>query len=324
MHNYNLSQRLLHKIALAPKLMREASFDIERGLFHNNLEAADGNHVFVSGLARSGTTLLLNTLFNTEDFASLTYDDMPFLLAPNLWSKLTGFKQHEFSVERAHGDGMLVGTDSVEAFEEVFWNTFPDNEIDSHEKFKDYVRLILGKYKKLRYLSKNNQNIKRIRLINKIFPKSPILVPFRDPLQQSYSLLGQHKRFVEFGTRDKFITSYMALIGHTEFGDSYKPIADSQLKYENYMTLNHWLEQWLTVYKNILNVFDNIDMVKLVCYETFCEDSEVLNKIGNIVDKKLPKLAEFKQSVRDIDDEYDDKLLEACNHIYSELKVRSI
>lgn len=303
--------------------MREACFDIESALFDNSLEVADGNHVFVAGLARSGTTLLLNTVFSTEDFASLSYDDMPFLLAPNLWSKLTGFKKHASSVERAHGDGMLIGTDSVEAFEEVFWSTFPDSEVDNHEKFKNYVGLILSKYSKQRYLSKNNQNIKRIRLINKIFPKSPILVPFREPLQQSYSLLGQHKRFVEFGKRDKFISTYMSLIRHTEFGDSYKPIAETHLHHRNYMTLDHWLEQWLAVYKNILKIFDKIDMVNFVCYETLCEDPAVLNAIGEIIDAKLADTTEFKLSVKDISVDYDDELLKDCRKIYSELRDRS-
>ena len=45
------------------------------------------DHVFVSGLARSGTTALLNALYQSGTFASLSYDDMPFILAPNFGQK---------------------------------------------------------------------------------------------------------------------------------------------------------------------------------------------------------------------------------------------
>ena len=51
------------------------------------------------------------------------YADMPFILAPNLWSKINLNHQTELS-ERAHGDGILINSESPEAFEEVFWKTF--------------------------------------------------------------------------------------------------------------------------------------------------------------------------------------------------------
>ena len=40
-------------------------------------------------MARSGSTILLNSIYKTDIFASLTYADMPFVLAPNLWSKIS-------------------------------------------------------------------------------------------------------------------------------------------------------------------------------------------------------------------------------------------
>jgi len=68
-----------------------------------------------------------------------------------------------------------VSTESPEAFEEVFWMTFDEGDKDTKEKFKNYVQLINHKYQKKRYLSKNNQNIRRLELISKIFPHSKIL-----------------------------------------------------------------------------------------------------------------------------------------------------
>ena len=68
MNNYNFLQRLLHRLALAPKFMREATFDAED--FFINATSNKEEHVFIAGLARSGTTILMNAIFKSENFAS--------------------------------------------------------------------------------------------------------------------------------------------------------------------------------------------------------------------------------------------------------------
>ncbi|MEI9964518.1 MAG: hypothetical protein WDM92_07265 [Caulobacteraceae bacterium] len=81
--------------------------------------------MFVAGLPRAGTTLVLELIEAAGGFASYHYRDMPFLLAPMLWAGLTGAAARDGGLrERAHGDGMDVGLDSPEAFEEVVWRTF--------------------------------------------------------------------------------------------------------------------------------------------------------------------------------------------------------
>ena len=56
------------------------------------------------------------------EFETLTYRDMPFILAPLLWDKISRpLRKAGEKVERAHGDGMMVSFDSPEAFEEVVW-----------------------------------------------------------------------------------------------------------------------------------------------------------------------------------------------------------
>ena len=207
MNNYTWLQQKLHRFALSSKFMREVIFDVESSAV--SINQTDNNHVFVSGLARSGTTILLNALYKSDEFASLSYKDMPFVLAPNLWSKLSLNKKNIDMVERAHGDGIKVSTDSPEAFEEVFWMTFKEGDKDTKEKFKNYVQLINQKYNKKRYLSKNNQNIRRVELISQIFPHSKILIPFRNPIQHAFSLLSQHKRFIKNSKKDNFISNYM-------------------------------------------------------------------------------------------------------------------
>ena len=198
MNRYSSSQKLLHKIALHSPFLREFFFDLEKSFFLNKDFEIDTRYVFISGMPRSGTTILLNAIHETNEFASLTYQDMPFILSPNVWSKLNKNITLLDKQERAHGDGIKIDTSSPEAFEEIFWKTFDDNDSDSYDQFIYFVQLLCQKYKKQRYLSKNNQNIKRIEHLIKNYPNSKIIIPFREPLQHSFSLITQHKKFIFF------------------------------------------------------------------------------------------------------------------------------
>ena len=78
MNNYSWLQQRLHQIALSSQFMREVTFDAESS--SASCTQNNDNHVFVVGLARSGTTVLLNALFESREFASLSYQDMPSVL----------------------------------------------------------------------------------------------------------------------------------------------------------------------------------------------------------------------------------------------------
>ena len=110
MNNYSWLEQKLHKFALSSQFMREVTFDIESINIPSSSES--GDHVFITGLARSGTTILLNALYKSNIFASLSYSDMPFVLAPNLWSKISFIKKDLELSERAHGDGIKVSAES--------------------------------------------------------------------------------------------------------------------------------------------------------------------------------------------------------------------
>ena len=77
--------------------------------------------IFVSGLARSGTTILLEVLARHPSVASHRYKDYPFLFTPFLWNRFLSFvpQGRQAAQERSHGDGIAVSPDSPEAFEEV-------------------------------------------------------------------------------------------------------------------------------------------------------------------------------------------------------------
>jgi hypothetical protein len=217
------------------------SFDLDQKTVRTDpSEIRQQRHVFIAGLARAGTTILMRRFHNTGHYRSLTYRDMPFVLAPNLWHRVTSLSRHESGhVERAHGDKLLVNVDSPESLDEVFWRIFTGNEYIKNDrlipyepaaeiirKFVHYVNAILSTPPALckRYLSKNNNNILRLGAIHRAFPNALLLIPFREPLQHAHSLLRQHRRFSELQSASAFTLSYMNWLCHHEFGLGHRPV----------------------------------------------------------------------------------------------------
>ena len=272
--NYNLIQKFFHKICFKNKIILKYLYEIEKVIFlKNKNNFKNFNHVFICSLPRSGTTALLNYIYSTNNYASLTYNDMPFILSPNIYSFLN-LKSNIKKSERFHGDGISIDLDSPEAFDEIFFSLYetPEYEIE----LPKYISLILLKYNKNRYLSKNNLNAKRINLIKKIFPNSIILVPFRKPYNHSISLLNQHLNFLSLQNKEAFVREYMGDLGHNEFGIDHLSWNKS-LRYKDFTKLDYWLEQWILYYSNILNEYKKFKNFYLLCYEKF----EIIIKLKN-------------------------------------------
>ena len=317
MNNYSWLEQKLHKFALSSQFMREVTFEFESSNISASSETEE--HVFITGLARAGTTILLNALYKSNVFASLSYADMPFVLAPNLWSKLSFNKRDLALKERAHGDGIKVSKESPEAFEEVFWKTFAEDNDELEEKFRVYVGNIVHKYKKERYLSKNNQNIKRVELISSIFTHAKILIPFRDPIQHAYSLLTQHKKFIEESKNDKFISKYMKWIGHTEFGPNYIPIYNHDLNFHNDFEINHWIEQWYLTYSDAFQSLKNKKNIYFISYEKLCLSKDYWHHIQEITKIEKYYDFEFRESKKDIKGNIDSELKKKAISLYLRL-----
>src|ERR1039457_2965158 len=113
--DYNFFSRFIHRVALQSKAIAEISFDIENAIIKKKNRSFTDNHVFISGLARSGTTILMRYLYETGHFKSLTYLDMPFVLMPTIWKRISYRKTSIEYKERAHQDGIMIGFDSPEA-----------------------------------------------------------------------------------------------------------------------------------------------------------------------------------------------------------------
>jgi hypothetical protein len=266
---YSRADRLLHRLAMNPAVL-DLSFDLERARYGAAARVrAGGAPVFVTGLARAGTTILLRLLHDSGQFASLTYRDMPFPLAPNSWQKMSKRSRHDLAAqERGHGDGIVHDLDSPEAIEEVFWRTaegkryitrshlHPHHPLpDSIDAFRDLVALVRHRYDRPRYLSKNNANVLRLGGIVAAFPDAVLIHPFRDPLQQAASLLNQHRRAVALGRADPFRASYMRWLGHYEFGRSHRPplIPGAPAASEPTDRIDYWLAIWSAVHRLLLD-----------------------------------------------------------------------
>lgn len=267
---YGRFDRLLHNVALGFTPFLELSFDIETAVFGKKIEPLTAQKpVFICGLARSGTSLLLRKLHETGGFASLTYRDLPFPLAPNLYARLQGnASRGVVTHQRSHGDGLTHDLESPEAVEEIFWgmlcgklyrrNTHLSTmqaDRETTEAFKRYVKLIILRYGRSRYLSKNNNNILRLGGILAAFPDAHLVHPFRSPLQHAASLLNQHNRTKSLQKDDPFRLRFMQHMGHFEFGLDHRPfelncklpaMGDPE-------SLDYWLHHWICTYTFLLS-----------------------------------------------------------------------
>ncbi len=353
-HEYGLLARCLHWIALELKFVREISFDLEKLLFlpqKTSTNASGGlslltsdRPVYVCGMARSGTTFLFYILEELSVFRSLTYRDMPFVLAPNLWNRLTnGFHITKEKKERGHNDGVMIGLDTPEAFEEVFWQTYLSYKKNNQclmierpsaevlERFADYRAIVanprssLGNQIPQRYLSKNNNNLVRLSDLG-ADPAATILLVYRDPVAMARSLLRQHLIFSAMHEQDNFSHKYMTWLAHYEFGLGHLPFSfalpemNSTLKPDG---LNYWLNYWDAVHRYLLA--QSAARFYLINYDALCRMPEsMLQSIFAVIGVDgdaglLAKKINVPRPVSDNDDEFDSELLKRARITYSNL-----
>lgn len=293
-NNYGWLDRAFHYLAFHTRGAQLLVAAMEDRHYQCELDAISLRApVFVTGLPRAGTTLLLEIIESTGEFASHTYRDMPMVLTPLFWSRVSRrFKRQVQAQARAHGDGMMVGLDSPEALEEVVWMAFwrkqygdrgiaPWDRRLRHTAFENFfashAKKIILEYggeqaRDLRYLSKNNLNIARLGYIAKVLPDARIVVPFRAPLEHAASLLKQHRNFLRMHADDAFSRRYMRHLGHFDFGENLKlidfdgwlaSVADWSPE-----SLAFWLRYWVSSYRFLL---DNLPaQARLFSFDRFC------------------------------------------------------
>jgi len=297
LNDYSTLDRLLHRLAFSHASVQFAAADCEAATLGSAFRGLPAERpIFVTSLPRAGTTIILSALNRLPQLGTHLYRDMPFVMAPLLWSRLSRRMQKSSEArERAHGDGIRISADSPEAFEEVIWRAFwpekyrkdgialwtaadaaPQADAFLRDHFRKIVALRCGeRAADGRYLSKNNANVARIDYLAASMPDATLLVPLRRPFDHAASLLRQHRNFLALHGRDPFAQRYMADLGHFEFGALHRPIlfpgfveARQALSPD---TIDYWLAYWMAAYRHLEARRDRLTFVS---YEHLCAGGE--------------------------------------------------
>jgi len=269
--------------------------------------------VYVAGLARSGSTILLELLARHPETVTHRYRDFPLLPIPWGWNWFIdrAGRVEQQAAERAHRDRIIVTPESPEAFEEVLWSAFfPDLHDEEksavldgdtvHSRFeafyRDHILKLLALRGGRRYVSKGNYNVTRIAYLRKILPDARFVVPIRDPVWHIASLVKQHRLFLTAAAEDERVRRHMRRSGHFEFGPDRRAIntgadgapARAALHWRNGEEIAGWAAQWADVYGHVADLMrdsETAQAIRIVCYEDFCADpgpvfAEVLAHCG--------------------------------------------
>lgn len=353
---YGRLDRLLHRVAFSHPRLQRVLGELENDMFKRQIGAVTAERpVFVTGLPRAGTTLLLEWLHQTGEFATFTYRQMPFILSPLLWHRLSaGSRRSDDLRERAHGDDMLIGHDSPEAFEEVLWlnhlssTLFCDEGIrpldgdelgrDFPDAFRRLARKIVclatiekAQARTPRYLSKNNANIARFKAVSRVFDDATILCCVRDPLAQAASLHRQHLRFNTLHDEDDFAERYMGWIGHHDFGRNFRPIRfTEEARSTPTDERAFWLQYWIDGYRHALA--SATPRVHFMCFDSLLtEGADGLARVAACLELDRPsRLTDAADKLRapttaDIDvDSLPASMVAEARSLYEELTARAI
>ena len=272
-NRYSGTDQIVHMLAFSSPVVLRTASALEDRLVRRLPRDPETRPIFITSLARGGTTAVLNALNDAPEIAAHTYRDMPFVTAPTLWDKVAGGKKRGVERhQRAHGDGLEIDLDTPEAFEEVIWKMFwpekfegntialwdKDDRKPKAEQFlgrqmAKVVHARQGAADRPRYCSKNNGNIARIPFLLETFPECQIVVPVRRPECHAASLLRQHENFLHLQSEDDFIRRYMADIGHFEFGRIHKPIGFDGFDPARFdpASGDYWLHYWTQAFREV-------------------------------------------------------------------------
>lgn len=275
---YSPSEQFIHGLAFSsPGILKTASW-LEDRVMPQVAKTPSAPPIFITSIARGGTTALLNVFHDMPGIATHTYRDMPFLTAPRLWDKLSGGSRRQVARRgRAHGDGLQIDLDTPEAFEEVLWKMFwpqkyrgvgiemwseADRNPDADRFFMRHMAKIIGARQvsanlcstsQAVYCSKNNANIARLSYLADSYPGCRLVVPVRRPESHAASLNRQHQNFLKQQADDTFVARYMRDIGHFEFGLIHKPLLfpDFQINAFEPASPDYWLDYWLHGFRHV-------------------------------------------------------------------------
>lgn len=261
--------------------------------------------IYVAGLARSGSTILLELLAENPGIVTQRYKDFPPVYTPYAWNSLLkhiGGKTAAPS-ERAHKDGIMVTLESPEAMEEPLWTTFfPDahnpnqsNVIDAGTTDNGFAKFYRAHIKKLlavhagqRYLAKANYQVTRLEYLLKLFPDARFVIPVRDPAAHIASLMKQHDLFSRGQSANPRARDHLRRVGHYEFGLDRVPVntgdnlATQEIieLWDKGEELEGWMRYWDEIYSYLADRIEANEKlsaaVTVIEYENLCAHPETI------------------------------------------------
>jgi len=265
--------------------------------------------IFIAGLARAGTTIMLEMLSKNPDLATHQYQHLLMPYIPYAINLVTNnMKIQAKPSERVHQDGIIIDQNSPEVVEEIFWQEFFNNAHNQNisniigkevqkpkfESFyKNHIKKLLLSQNASRYLTKNNYNVTRLEYLLKLFPNSKFILMIRNPINQIASLIKQTELFLNIERQKPLFQDWLQMIGHHEFGNGLKCINTGNPEMINRIrnlwknkktTVKGWAYYWHSIYEYIANLLEENTEIKkasyIVNYDELCENSEVIiNKL---------------------------------------------
>jgi Sulfotransferase family len=214
--------------------------NVESRLLRRRLRAHPVDRpVYVTGLARAGTTITLELLSHHRDVATHRYRDMAQPYLPYAWNRFLDRLPLPTArpADRLHKDGILVTRDSPEAVEETIWSWyFPGlhdeqrsavlDATTSNPRFERYYADHIGKlllaHNRPRYLAKANYNVTRLAYLVRLFPGARFLIVVRHPAAHLVSWLKQHDLISRTHAHDPRWLTTSRSVGHHEFGEQHR------------------------------------------------------------------------------------------------------
>jgi hypothetical protein len=255
--------------------------------------------IYVAGLARSGTSILIEILASHPHVATHQYRDFPFLFIPYWWRQTLDRSAPATTEarERAHGDRLMVTPQSPEAMEEVLWMAYFRRIHDgssalngqaSNPKFerfyKDHIGKLLFISKRTRYAAKGNYNLTRLEYLLRLFPDARFILPVRSPRDHIASLMKQHKLFGSAAAEHPRSVAHLDRVGHFEFGkhrrcinpDSDSKVVESiEALWRNGEEARGWARYWASLYRWVLARLEENESLRsatlLFRYEDMCD-----------------------------------------------------
>jgi len=278
--------------------------------------------IYVTGVARAGTTITLEMLSHHPEVGNHMYLHMVMPYIPHWIQQVADKTPLMLSpTERIHQDRMMVNRTSPEAVEEIFWQKYFENVLDESKSnimgeevrnprfemfYRDHIRKLLADQRASRYAAKNNYNVTRMKYLQKIFPDVKFIIVVRNPFDHIASLIKQDVIFSEVEREDPRLLDWTKVIGHREFGTGKVCInvGDTNLVKEirehwsnKRLYVKGWAKYWASLYAHVYKTLEQdqklAKSVLIVRYETLCEKPAAT--IDRIFEHAELDVTKFKQ-----------------------------